>query len=139
LLGALAIPAIRLSLALVFVWFGAQKVVGPNSNFTLVSDTLHWFPAAPEHLIPWMGVGEIIMGFGLLFGRGVVLRVALFAFFIHMGGTFLVLPILPEVAFRNGNPFLLTKIGEYVIKNVVWIAAALALYASTAKSRDDLH
>ncbi len=137
LLAVLAVPAIRLSLGLVYVWFGAEKVIGPDSNFKLVTDTLYWFPAAPEDLIPWMGVGEMIIGSGFLVGRGLFLHLCLFAFFIHMGGTFLVLPVLPEVAFRHGNPFLLTKIGEYVIKNVVWVAASLAVYASIWKPKDD--
>jgi putative oxidoreductase len=72
------------------------------------------------------------MGIGLLFGRGPVLRLALLGFLIHMGGTFLVLVVVPEVAFREANLFLLTKIGEYVIKNLVFFAAGLALLAGAA-------
>jgi putative oxidoreductase len=72
------------------------------------------------------------MGIGLLLGRGPVLRLALLGFLIHMGGTFLVLMLVPEVAFCDANPFLLTKIGEYVIKNLVFVAAGLALLAGAA-------
>jgi putative oxidoreductase len=33
----------------------------------------------------------------------------------------------PELAFQNANPLLLTTIGEFVVKNVVLISAALVL------------
>jgi putative oxidoreductase len=124
--------AIRLSLAIIFIWFGLLKNIGPLSAFGLVTDTLRWFPVPPNPLVPSLGIGEIVMGIGLLFGKGLVLRLALLGFLIHMGGTFLVLVVVPEVAFRDGNPFLLTKIGEYVIKNLVFLAAGLALLAGAA-------
>jgi len=37
------------------------------------------------------------------------------------------------LAFQNGNPLLLTTIGEFVIKNVVLISAALVLAARMHK------
>lgn len=127
-----SLPAIRISLAIIFIWFGLLKNFAPLSAFGLVTDTLHWFPVPANPLVPSLGIGEIIMGTGLLLGRGPVLRLALLGFLIHMGGTFLVLVVVPDVAFREGNPFLLTKIGEYVIKNLVFVAAGLALLAGAA-------
>ena len=44
-----------------------------------------------------------------------------------MAGTFLVLVMHPEVAFQDGNPFLLTVEGEFVIKNLVLLSAALVI------------
>ena len=37
----------------------------------------------------------------------------------HLAGTFLVLIMQPQLAFQDGNPLLLTTIGEFVVKNVV--------------------
>ena len=125
---------IRASLAVIYLWFGALKVIGPTSNFQLVADTAFWFPVPPEILVPWMGLGEIIMAFGLLFGSGWVLRVSLFLFFFHMAGTFLVLVLLPDVSYQGGNPLFLTKIGEYVIKNIVFVAGGLVVLVQNTGS-----
>jgi putative oxidoreductase len=53
----------------------------------------------------------------------------------HLCGTFLVLVMQPELAFQNGNPLLLTTIGEFVVKNVVLISAALVLAARIRESK----
>jgi putative oxidoreductase len=45
----------------------------------------------------------------------------------QMIGTFLVFLIVPEVAFRDGNPLLLTVEGEFVIKNLVLLAAGMVI------------
>jgi putative oxidoreductase len=43
--------------------------------------------------------------------------------------------VLPDVTFRDGNPFLLTVEGEFVVKNLVLIAAALVV--GTTVRRDE--
>jgi hypothetical protein len=59
------------------------------------------------------------------------LTVVLAAVALHLSGTFLVLLVRPDVAFVDGNPLLLSVEGEYVVKNLVLLAAtaALALHA----------
>jgi len=47
--------------------------------------------------------------------------------FLQLAGTLLVLIILPEAAFQWGNPLFLTTEGGFVIKNLVLIAAGLAV------------
>jgi hypothetical protein len=44
-----------------------------------------------------------------------------------MSATFLVLLIRPDVAFVGGNPLTLSVESEYVVKNLVLLAAALTL------------
>jgi uncharacterized membrane protein YkgB len=48
-------------------------------------------------------------------------------FALHMGGTFLVLIALPDVAFQGSNPLVLTAVGEFVVKNVVLLSAGLVV------------
>ena len=48
----------------------------------------------------------------------------------HLFGTFLVLVTQPHVAFQDGNPFLLTTEGEFVVKNLVLIAGTLLVAAA---------
>ena len=58
---------VRLSLGLVFVWFGALKAAGDSPVLALVSATLPW--ADPQLLMPVLGVVEVLLGVGLLLGR----------------------------------------------------------------------
>ena len=46
---------------------------------------------------------------------------------LQMSGTFLPLVILPEVTFQNSNPLLPTLEGQYIIKNIIIITAALII------------
>ena len=52
-----------------------------------------------------------------------------------MVGTFLVLIFQPEVAFRAGNPLLLTVEGEFVVKNLVLLTAGMVIGATVRTNR----
>jgi uncharacterized membrane protein YkgB len=56
-----------------------------------------------------------------------MMRLTLLLFVAQMVGTFPTFLILPNVTFRHGNPLLLTVEGEFVVKNLVLIAAALVV------------
>jgi uncharacterized membrane protein YkgB len=118
-----SILIIRVSLGIVFVWFGLLKVMGVSPVFDLASQVVYWLPS--ELFVPLLGIWEIAIGMGLLLGKA--LRVILSLLFLQLGGTFLVLMIRPETAFQGGNPLFLTTEGEFVIKNLVLIAAGLAV------------
>ena len=117
------ITLLRISLGIVFIWFGLLKVIGLSPVIDLVSRTVYWFP--PKIFVPILGVWEIIIGYGLLFG--VLLRFTLFLFWLLLAGTSMVLVLLPQVAFQHGNPFLLTLEGEFIIKNLVLITAGIVI------------
>jgi len=119
---------LRISLGIVFLWFGLLKVLDRSPVADLVALTLSWFPA--DVIVPVVGAAEVVVGLGLLFR--VALRLTLLVFWGEMLGTFLVLFLRPELAFQQGNPLLLTDTGEFVIKNLVLIAAGLVV-ASTIK------
>lgn len=123
LLERFALPMLRLSLGLVFVWFGILKVTGQTPVGQLVADTVFWLN--PDWFVPLLGVFEVLVGVGLLFGRGLRLVLALFA--LQMIGTFLVLVVQPDVAFQEGNPLMLTTEGEFVVKNLVLLSAGLMI------------
>ena len=116
---------LRVSLGVVFVWFGALKVANVTPIGDLVAGTLPF--ADPALVIPVLGGVEMALGLALLVGRAITVVCAVLVG--HLCGTFLVLVMQPELAFQNGNPLLLTTIGEFVIKNLVLISAALVLAA----------
>jgi len=118
-----SIPMLRVSLGVVFLWFGALKIFDVTPVADLVSDTVYWVD--PDWLVPVLGIAEVIVGIGLLTKVGLRAVLALFA--AQMVGTFLVLVILPDVAFQNGNIFKLTVEGEFVVKNLVLLSAGLVV------------
>lgn len=120
-----SLTALRVSLAVVFVWFGALKVADVTPVGDLVASTVYWLD--PDWVVPALGVGEVLIGLGLLFNRA--LRLVLAVFVAQLVGTFLVLVIQPDVAFQDGNLLLLTTEGEFVVKNLVLISAGLVVGA----------
>jgi uncharacterized membrane protein YkgB len=54
-------------------------------------------------------------------------KIAILLLFTQMVGTFMPLFFLPEVTFQNGNILTPTMEGQYIIKNVMIISAALVL------------
>lgn len=114
---------LRISLGVIFIWFGALKLFdGLSPAEELVKRTVYWF--SPEVFFPILGVWEVLIGVGLLFRP--LVRVALLLLFLQMPGTFLPLILLPEVCF-TAFPYGLTLEGQYIIKNLVLISAALVV------------
>jgi putative oxidoreductase len=118
-----ALPMLRVSLGIVFLWFGGLKIAGETPVSELVANTVYWLD--PSWFVPLLGVFELIVGLGLLLGRA--LRLVLALFVLQMLGTFLVLVVQPEIAFQEANPLLLTTEGEFVIKNLVLLSAGLLI------------
>lgn len=117
------IRILRVCLGIVFVWFGLLKVIGKSPVAELVAQTVYW--VSPQAFVPFLGVWEMVVGIGLLCSFAT--RLVLLLFWLQMAGTLLVLVLRPDMAFQGGNPFLLTVEGEFVIKNLVLIAAGLVV------------
>jgi uncharacterized membrane protein YphA (DoxX/SURF4 family) len=122
-----ALPALRVLLGVVFVWFGALKVTGDSPVGDLVAGTLPW--ADRDLVVPVLGGVEVLLGLALVLGVG--LRLVLPALVGHLAGTFLTFVMLPDLMFQDANPLLLTESGEFVAKNLVLVCAGLVLIAHT--------
>lgn len=123
ILDGVGVTALRMSIGLVFVWFGVLKVLDASPVSDLVARTVYWFD--PDVVVPALGIFEMLVGVLLIANRWLRLALALFA--AQMVGTFLVFVIVPDVAFRHGNPLLLTVEGEFVVKNLVLLAAGMVV------------
>ena len=127
-------PALQVSLAIIFVWFGALKPLGLSPAEGLLKKTVAWLPLLePDVWLPIIGYWEILIGVFFLFRP--TYRIAIALLFLQMVGTFMPLFFLPEITFQNGNPLLLTLEGQYIIKNVLIISAALVLGGDLYKRR----
>jgi uncharacterized membrane protein YphA (DoxX/SURF4 family) len=114
--------ALRLSLGVVFIWFGALKPFGDSPANDVIVKTIYWFD--PDIFIPILGFWEVLIGICLLYTP--LIRFGLFLLAIQMPGTFLPLILRPEICFLN-FPFELTLEGQYIIKNLVLIGAAMVV------------
>ena len=125
------VTVLRVAVAIVFIWFGALKVIDRSPVEDLVKDTIYFLPEDTFFVV--IGVWEIIIGVGLLVP--VLLRLTLALFWLQMAGTFLSLIVLPDRAFQDGNPLLLDVTGEFIVKNLVLIAAGLVIGSTVRRRR----
>ena len=117
---------IRVPIFIIFFWFGFLKVIGLSPAQQFVEDTVYWMPFLSAEV--WtiiIGYWEMLIAICFLFKRTTLLGMILL--FIQMSGTFLPLLILPDVTFQNSNPFLPTLEGQYIIKNIIIITAAILI------------
>jgi len=115
--------ALRMSLALVFVWFGALKLTGDTPVEGLIGATLPFL--STDLTLPALGIAEVVLGLAVAVGKAP--RVVLAVLAGHLVETFLSFITASEFMFDGGDPLLLTADGEFVIKNLVLISAALVL------------
>lgn len=131
LLRRVGLPLLRISLGMVFLWFGALKIAGATPVADLVAGTVYWFD--PAWFVPLLGGFEVFVGACLILGK--LMRLVLLLFALQMIGTFLVFVVQPEVAFERGNPVLLTVEGEFVVKNLVLLSAGLVVGSRLQRPR----
>ena len=123
------ITFLRYSLGLIYIWFGILKPFGLSPAQELVENTVYWFDN-PKTFVPILGWWEVVIGMTMCIKP--LIRVSIFLLFIQMPGTFLPLILLPEVCFNN-FPFGLTLEGQYIIKNLIIISAALVVGSTVRK------
>jgi len=113
---------LRYSLAIIFIWFGILKPLGLSPAAPLVAKTVYW--ASPTWFVPFLGWWEVLIGICFLYKPFIRIAIALMA--VQMVGTFLPLILLPQVVY-GPLPFTFTLEGQYIVKNLVIIGAALVV------------
>lgn len=130
-MGKHGVRLLRWTLGIIFVWFGALKPLGMSPAQELVSNTVYWVD--PSWFVPLLGYWEVAIGLGLMIRP--LIRAAIALLFLQMPGTFLPLLLLPEICF-TAVPFGLTLEGQYIVKNLVLIAAALVVGGTVRNRRE---
>ena len=130
------ITILRCSIGLIFIWFGALKLVpGLSPADQIATDTTMalTFGLLSEDVARLGLAGlELAIGFGLLVGR--FLRVTLLLLFAQMAGTLTPLFIFPDQIWSD-FPFVLTLEGQYIVKNGILISAGFVLGATVRGGR----
>jgi uncharacterized membrane protein YkgB len=130
---------LRIALGIVFLWFGALKFwPGLSPADELAGRTikdLTFGLIEPGVSRPILATWETLIGLGLLIGCGTkgwrsgVLRGTLLLLALQMPGTFLPLVLYPAETWRHVL-LVPTLEGQYIIKNLVLIAAAIVVGAT---------
>lgn len=127
---------LRLSLGLVFLWFGLLKFVpqlSPAQDLatrTISTLTGGLVPASVS--LPLLATCECLIGLGLLIGRGP--RGILLLLYVQMLGTLTPLVLFPQEVFVR-IPYAPTLEGQYIIKNLVLISAGIVVGATVRGGR----
>ena len=127
---------LRISLGIVFFWFGFLKFFpGLSPADQIATETiskLTFGVILPDISIIILAVWETLIGIGLLSGK--FLRVTLLLLFTQMIGTMSPLVLFPTETFTR-FPFAPTLEGQYIIKNLVLISAGLVVGATVRGGR----
>ncbi len=125
------ITLLRISVGVVFFWFGVLKFVpGLSPADELATRTVHTLTfgiVPPEISRPVLAAWECLIGLGLISGR--YMRATLLLLFVQMMGT-----VTPLVLFPNETwtrfPIAPTLEGQYILKNIVLVTAAIVIGAT---------
>jgi uncharacterized membrane protein YkgB len=122
---------LRLAIGVVFFWFGILKYFpGASPAEELAGRTIEtltggWVSAATA--LPILATWEVAIGIGLFVGRW--MRAVLLLLFVQMLGTITPLFLFPSETFAT-FPLAPTLEGQYIIKNIVIVSAAIVLGAT---------
>ncbi len=125
------ISFLRMSLALIFIWFGGLKFIpgaSPAEELALSTISILTFDLISPQIAQFM-LASLETLIGLLLITGSFMRFAILLLLIQMGGTMSPILLFPELVF-NQFPFVLTIEGQYIFKNFVVISAAIVIGAT---------
>jgi len=114
--------ALRVSLGLIFVWFGVLKIFGYNPVYDLIYGSFPIFAEGAGLIV--LGVMETAIGIGLL--SNLLPLLTHLALVAHLAGTFITFVSAPEIMFQPYFP-ILTLSGEFVFKNTTLAIAGLVV------------
>ena len=126
---------LRISIGLVFVWFGVLKFwPGLSPADQLATDTIDRLSVGliPEDLARvLLAILETTIGIGLITGK--FIRLTLLLLVGQMLGAATPLFLFPEVTWSH--LFVPTLEGQYILKNIVLVSAALTIGATVRGGR----
>lgn len=127
---------LRVSLGIVFLWFGVLKFfphLSPAQDLaTRTMDALTLGKVPPAVSLPVLAAWECLIGIGLL--SGILMRVTLLLMFVQMVGTVTPMFLFPNEVFLR-FPYAPTLEGQYIIKNLVLISAGVVIGATVRGGR----
>ncbi len=135
-MSANGILLLRLSIGIIFFWFGLLKFfkgLSPAETLAIKTiDKLTLHMLSERLIINGLAAWETVIGIGLIFK--IYLRATLLLLFLQMLGTFTPLFLFPSDVFTH-FPFALTIEGQYIFKNIVVISGGIVIGATVRGRR----
>lgn len=125
------VTTLRITLAIIFIWFGVLKMLGYNPVFDLVANSALPFLATGYGLVA-LGVIEVFIGGMLLINRALLFTHMLVLF--HLLGTFSTFVFGWNVIFDPYFP-ILSFDGEFVVKNMTLAIAGLVVLVHESRNK----
>lgn len=126
-----SIALLRISVGIVFFWFGVLKFfpsLSPAEDLAARTIETLTFGLMKENIsLPILALWECAIGVGLITGK--FMRGTLLLLFAQMSGTIMPLFFFPNETFTH-FPYAATLEGQYIIKNMVLISAGLVMWAT---------
>lgn len=131
---------LRVSMGIVFFWFGMLKFfpgLSPAQDLAIRTISLLTLNLlSSKAIITTLASWEVLIGVGFLTGR--FMRTTLILLFVQMAGTFAPVFLFPYEVF-SAIPYAPTLEGQYIIKNIVIISAALVIGGKTFGHKPVVH
>ncbi len=131
-----AVTFTRVALGVIFLWFGFLKFFpGLSSEEPIATRTMRAISFGllePSVSRPLLAAWECAIGVGLLMNKA--LRFTLLLLFVQMLGTLMPLVIFPAETFKI-FPIVPTLQGQFILKNLVIISAAIFIGATVRGGR----
>ncbi len=126
---------LTVALGINYFWFGVLKFFnGLSPAEGLAKDTIRvlTFGMIPDDVnLMLLAIWEV--GIGVIFLSGYVTRFGAKAAIVHMVFTFMPLFFFPDVSFSHA-PYGFTIVGQYIVKNLVFVAGLLIILEEKAHS-----
>jgi uncharacterized membrane protein YphA (DoxX/SURF4 family) len=117
---------LRVTMGIVFVWFGALKLFpGLSPAEPLIRDSISFLPM--DYFLPVLAIWEMVIGLGFLSGK--FMRVTLVLLFLQMGGAMSPMILRPDLMWET-FPYGWTLEGQYVFKDIILISVGLVFAAA---------
>ncbi|MBW6478145.1 MAG: DoxX family protein [Bacteroidales bacterium] len=121
---------LRISIGIIFFWFGSQKffpgISSAEDLATRTIDVLSFGIVQAPYSMPILATWETLIGLGFLTGK--FFRTTIVLLYLQMAGTIFPLFVFPDETFYM-VPFVPTIEGQYIIKNIIILSAALVILA----------
>lgn len=119
---------LAITIGIIYLWFGALKffpALSPADSLAKQTITFLTFGFIPESIsIILLAILEV--GIGLCLVSNFKLRTVIVIAIAHLLLTFIPVLFFPDTSFAK--PFVLTLVGQYIIKNIVIIGALFLIY-----------
>jgi uncharacterized membrane protein YkgB len=130
LVSRIAYPFLRIAMGIVLIWIGGLKFADPSPVVGLIGASPFAFLAS-NGFVYLLGASEIVVGL-LLWANFQVKYVGIVNMLLFVG-TLAILILTPKVAYGDAGFPLLSLPGEFLLKDIVLMAASAALSAMASE------